>query len=954
MRKLYILGTFLILSTTLFAQTGKISGKIIDLSSGQVLASATITLIEKSQTQPADQNGGFTFARLAAGKYSLRCSYAGYKEKIIEDIEVKDNDNTSITISLEQQKLGEVVIASVRVKAAGENVSSLLIAQKNNSSVSDGISAETIKRTPDRTTGDVLKRVSGASIQDDRFAIIRGLNDRYNAAFINGAPLPSTESDRKAFAFDIIPSAILDNLIIYKTATPDKSGDFAGGIIDITTKSTSPKNFTSISFGTSFNSLLTGNARFFSENKGKKDWIGIDDGTRAIPSELPVSLNGLSTAQKAEAAKQFSNYKWGIQKRITQPNYNLQLSKGFSIQRKQKELIGALLSFNYTRNFTFNPGQRGTYDYDSDPNSPLQQRNNYSDSTYNEEVVLAALANISVKVNNRNSFSWKNNFSINTDNKLIKRLGPPDFTTDPIFFTNDRVRWFTSNQIFSSQLSGDHLVGSKKTKINWLGSYSKVIREIPNLSRTSYLGTPPSFSAFFPTGQPNPIVGSGTMLFTRSDENIKSLKAEITQPYTLMKNTQNSIKIGGGYQTRSRDFTTRLLGFAPYNSNGLTFDNSLLNLPEDQIFLPAHLGKMKNGMGGFLLEEGFIANSNYKASSDLAHGYLMSDQRFFKKFRLIYGVRVERFNQKLNTVNVGPGAAPKISIDTKVTDVLPSVNFVYALTNKMNVRLSYSQTINRPEFRELAPYLFFDYVGQYSIEGDTSLQRAEIKNYDFRYEFFPGKAQLFSVSVFYKEFKKPIEIIFIPGTTNQAAYANATSGKVYGVEAEFRTLLSTLIGIKNESSFLTKFTLSANAALMESSVKLGTVGLFDLSRFDADRFLQGQSPYLINGSLGYNDDKAGVSVTFSANRVGDRLFIAGIKDETADIYEKARTVLDFQLTKSFMKNALEIKFNARDILAQDISFYSDFDLSKSFTMRDKFFSTYKAPKVFSVSLTCKF
>ena len=766
--------------------------------------------------------------------------------------------------------------------------------------------------------------------------------------------MPSTESDRKAFAFDILPSAILDNLIIYKTATPDKSGDFAGGIIDIATKSTSPKNFTLISFGTSYNSLLTGNTRYFSENKGKKDWIGIDDGIRSIPSALPVSLNGLSTAQKVEAAKHFSNYRWGIQQRITQLNYNLQLSKGFNIHRRQKEFIGALLSFNYARNFTFNPGQRGTYDYDSNPNSPLQKRNSYNDSTYNEEVILAALANISVKVNKRNSISWKNNFSINADNKIIKRIGAPDFTTDPTFFTKDRVRWFTSNQIFSSQLNGDHLVGSKKTKINWLGSYSKVIREVPDFSRTSYIGTPPNVTAFFPNGQPNPIIGSGTMLFTGSNENIKSFKTEITQPYTLMKNTQNFIKIGGGYQSRSRDFTTRLLGLAPYSNNGVVFDNTLLELPEDQLFLPEHFGVMKNGKGGFLLDEGFISNSNYKASSDLAHGYIMSDQRFFKKFRLIYGLRVESFNQKLKTVNVGPGGSPAISLDTKVTDVLPSVNFVYALTNKMNVRLSYSQTINRPEFRELAPYLFFDYVGQYSIEGDTGLQRAEIKNYDLRYEIFPGKAQLFSVSAFYKEFKKPIEIIFIPGTTNQAAYANAASAKVYGVEAEFRALLSTLIGIKNESSILTKFTLTLNAALMESSVKLGKVGLFDISRFATDRPLQGQSPYLINGSLGFNDDETGVSATFSANRVGDRLFIAGIKDETADIYEKARTVLDFQLTKSFMNNALEIKFNARDILSQDISFYSDFDLSKSYTDRDKFFSTFKSPKVFSLSLTCKF
>ena len=194
----------------LIAQTNKVSGSVINASTGQVLASATLVLIEKSKTVIADQNGNFTFNKLEEGTYSIRCSYSGYKEKTVEEIIVKKNENTSISISLDQKKdLSEITITSTKVRAAKESISSLLIAQKNSASVSDGISAEAIKKTPDRSTSDVLKRISGASIQDDRFAIIRGLNDRYNAAFINGAPLPSSESDRKAFAFDIFPSSSL-------------------------------------------------------------------------------------------------------------------------------------------------------------------------------------------------------------------------------------------------------------------------------------------------------------------------------------------------------------------------------------------------------------------------------------------------------------------------------------------------------------------------------------------------------------------------------------------------------------------------------------------------------------------------------------------------------------------------------------------------------------------------
>ena len=956
MRKFFLLLLLIITSDVLIAQSGKITGKVINAGSGQVLTGATLTLLEKSKNETTDMNGNFIFSKLAPGSYSIKCSYVGYIEKTIDEIIIKNNDNTTLTISLEEKKSsqGEVVISSTRSRAAKESVASLLIAQKNSASVSDGISAESIKKTPDRSTSDVLKRVSGASIQDDRFAIIRGLNDRYNAAFINGAPLPSTESDRKAFAFDIFPSSILDNLVIYKTATPDKSGEFAGGIIDITTKSILPKGFTTLTFGLGYNSLITGKDRFYSENKGNKDFLGIDDGTRSIPAGIP-NVRGIKNAtfdERAALAKLFGNYKWGLKQNNTAPNFNFQVSKGFNIERKQKEFLGALFSVNYSKNYSFNEGERNSYNFDltAPPTAELLQKGKFIDSIYNSETILAALGNISIKINNHNTFNWKNNLSINTDDKLIKRIGYPDFSSDSVNLLKDAIRWYTSNQIFSTQLSGEHLISASKTKINWLGAYSNVSREIPNLSRTSYFGVAPDFFANPSNGTPSQGSGNGTMFFTNSDENIKSIKVDITQPYTFLKNSQNFVKIGAGYQIRKRYFTSRLLAFDRYNSGGVAFDYSLELLPEDKIFLPQNLGLMANGKGGFLINDGTLSNSDYDASSALTHVFIMNDQRFFKKFRLIYGVRMERFNQKLNSIK---NLSDTIQNNTTVTDYLPSVNFVYALTSKMNVRLSYSQTINRPEFRELAPYLFFDNVTQYTFEGYDTLRRAKINNYDFRYEFYPGKAQLFSVSAFYKEFENPIEIIAIPNLTNQVIYQNAASAKVYGIEAEFRTLISTILGIKKENAWLSKLTLSANVAYIKSSVKLGSLYGFDPSQLVTDRALQGQSPYLINGSLSFNDEKSGVSSTVSVNRIGDRISIAGTYNNP-NIYEKARTVVDFQLAKSLFKNKLELKITGRDILAQKLNFYFDMDESKSYTERDRYFSTYTAPRAFSFSASYKF
>jgi TonB dependent receptor/Carboxypeptidase regulatory-like domain/TonB-dependent Receptor Plug Domain len=959
MKKFYCLIILITFSQIAFAQTGKISGKVISASSGQPLSGASLTLIEKTKTKAADQNGVFSFSNLDAGTYSIKCSYAGYDAKIIEEIIVKANDNTDINISLDVKATNEVIVkAPKRIKAAGATVESLLIAQKNSTNVSDGVSNETLKKTPARTAGDAIKMVSGASIQDDKFAVIRGLNDRYNAAFINGAPLPSTESDRKAFSFDIFPSAILDNLVIYKTATPDKTGDFVGGVIDISTKATTLQNFNTISFGTSYNTLATGKTRYFSDNKSRTDFLGLDDGLRGVPKDLPETFSGGGTtaAQLIEYAKLFNNYKWGVRQAITKPNFNVQFSKGINIQRKDKEFLGAIFSLNYSKSYNVNTGNRDQF-------APITgiQFVQLTDSVYNEEIIASALANFSIKINNGNTISWKNNYSVNTDDKLIKRRNTPDIQGSPNEALRDVIRSYTSNQIFSSQLIGEHLIGNKKTKINWLAGYTKVNRD-PSLRRSSY-----SYDPIISGGLEGAVIGaaltqingSGSMFFVQSNESIKSIKLEVTQPYTLMKNAQ-SLKIGAGYLFRERAFSSRLLGFAPYKDVGVLQDNSLQELPEDQIFLPQHIGLKKSGKGGFILAEANPSNNNYDASSATAHAFLMSDQRFFKKFRLIYGVRMEQFTQKLNSpyATFSTSQLP-IIIDSTITDFLPSVNFVYALTQKMNIRLSYTETVNRPEFRELAPVVFYDYLQQYSVSGDSKIKRARIKNYDFRYEFFPGKAQLFSVSAFYKEFKNPIEFLFIPQFLgSQGFYTNTTSATLKGVEAEFRTLLSTLFGIKREKSILNKFTLSANAAFMESKVQiLDTIAGIKPDDYRSNDQIQGQSPYIINGSLNFNDDKLGFSSTLSANRIGDRIIVKGTKlNDLYNIVEKGRTVIDFQIAKLFLKNKMELKINIRDLLAQDIILYNDVnEESKSYTAdKDFIFSVYKAPKTVSFSVTYKF
>jgi len=324
----------------------------------------------------------------------------------------------------------------------------------------------------------------------------------------------------------------------------------------------------------------------------------------------------------------------------------------------------------------------------------------------------------------------------------------------------------------------------------------------------------------------------------------------------------------------------------------------------------------------------------------------MADSRFGKKLRAIYGVRYESFNQKLNSYL---DFTTPLNLNTNKDDFLPSVNLVYSLNQKQNLRFSYSKTVNRPEFRELAPFAFFDFSNRIVVGGNPNLVRASIDNFDLRYEIYPGNGQLLSFSGFYKNFTNPIELTSDPNNFNSTAYQNALEGKNLGLELEFRTLLSTLF--RNEESLvLSRFTASANAAYIFSEVKEAPFA--GVVKGAEKRPLQGQSPYLFNASLAYNDNEHGWSTTLNANRVGQRIFIVGSLNEP-DTWEQGRTIMDFQLAKTF-KEKLELKMNCRDLLRQKQVFFLDLNESKSYDKgEDPIFNTRSFGSVISISATYK-
>lgn len=937
-----IITLFLIsLSIQAFAQdknSGAIQGKITDGKTGETIPFAEIELLQNGSKVQSDLEGIYKFGKLPQGKYSIKVVYTEYPSITITDIDVVNNNVAIVDVVLNDTVAsaidGEVVVTARRNR---ESVNDLYLKQKTAPNFSDGIPAEVIRRSPDKTAGDALKRISGASIQDNKFAIIRGLNDRYNAAYLNGGPLPSSESDRKAFSFDIFPANMLDNIIISKTATPDQPAEFAGGIISINTKNIPEKKFYSFTFGSGYNTITT-----FKEQQtytgGKTDWLGLDDGSRKMPSAIPSVVDFPNNINdQAALAKQF-NTNWDLVDKKFSPNYSFQYAMGFNPKIAGRD-FGIIASLTYNRTFNYNETTRKAFATSLNPDVPSVVESNYLDKNNSEQVLAGALLNLTYSLNENNRLSFKNIYSINSDDRLINRTGERDILDANPTLIRSNARWFTSNNIYSGQLAGEHLLKTSKVRIDWTVSYSNVKRTIPNLRRSAYSRfkfindpTDPNpldtvYTASIATSTVGPNYGGG-MFFSDNNENSTSARLDVTYPMMLFKKIKSEFKTGLMAQLRKRDFNARQLGYTAYEIPGgnISFDQSLLYLPEDQIFAPENMGLITppsgptNGVGGFKLFDGTKKTDSYQASSSLSAAYLMLDNRFQLKNRLksemrvVWGVRAEYFNQILTALKDNNS---NLEINTTKLDILPSLNYIFSITKKQNVRFSYSQTLNRPEYRELAPFAFYDFTTNFVTSGNDTLLRASIQNLDLRYEYFPGRGQILSGTVFFKHFSNPIEQISRADVTNEVTYRNVPVAQNYGIEIEARSLLSALFHA-DTNSFFEQLTVYSNLSIIRSSVDVSAV----VGSGSDSRPLQGQSPYVFNAGIYYNNVKYNWNATVSLNRVGPRIAIVGNVNEP-DLWENSRTFLDFQVSKAFWQNKAEFKLNIANILAQKQVFYQN-------------------------------
>lgn len=904
----------------------KLAGKVTN-EKNEALSGISIKITGSAGGATTDVEGRYSLNLTPGKKYELEFSGVGYKGKTISDVEVLSNQVNELNIVLEIQSknLEGVVVKSQTTTARRETTASLISFQKNTNTVASVISAESIRRSPDRNTGEVLKRTPGASIQEGRFIVVRGLADRYNQAMLNGILLTSTEPDRKTFSFDLIPAQMIDNIIINKAFVPEYPGEWAGGLIQVNTKDIPSKGFLNIQVGTGFNSETTGK-KFYKDQGGKLDWLGIDDGTRDMPSSYTTKYQFgiLSPAEKTAIGKEMRNT-WVAEQTSVPINTSFQANAGFNTRLFGKTIGGNFgIIYNKSNRYLKLLNRRNNIDIVNGVLVAIET--NFDDDRYAQDISAGALGSLTVQFNPQHRISVKSIVNVNTANYVTERTGLDISRPDPLL-KGSEFR-FKQNTFFTGQLTGEHSIASS-LKFKWYGAFNILDGYIPDQRRILYsrqTDTDPYRAVISNTLSQQ----SGSRIYQSLSDYIYTGGGDLTYTFNWL-NQKQSLK--GGYMLQVKDRLFDAVLFANY----LPVDNDALKqLPAGQIFAPENFGDGSRTSNKFAFDAIIDRTYRYMANTILNAGFLQLDNQFTRSLRVVWGLRVENYDQLVGSVKKWD---PRHTL-TKVTDFLPGLNATLKLNTKTNLRLSASQTVIRPELRELADMNLYDFELNASVQGKPTLERTKVINSDIRYELYPRAGEVLTVGVFYKRFDKPIEQILNEGAGGSSTFRfeNPESATSYGAELELRKKLDFARVLKN-------FTFQANVAYIRSRVKD--------QGFDLDRPMQGQSPYVLNLGLLYDLEKAGFTTTLLFNQIGERIYLVGDKTAgagTPDTYEASRPLLDLQLAKKFIKNKAEIRLNISDILNQTQYFYQNIGDNTTFQKKtDAYRFTRKLGTTYSIT-----
>ncbi|HEU4830276.1 MAG TPA: TonB-dependent receptor [Gemmatimonadales bacterium] len=845
-------------------EPGRIVGRVVDAAQGAPISGAQVELLGSDAVVVSALDGRFSLTGVPEGPAAVRVRMIGYTAKLVSGIAVRAGEAAAQDISLEPATV-EVAEIAVTSEAERGSVSRALDEQRNAVGVVNAVSREQIQRSPDSDAGQAVQRVSGVTVQDGKYVFVRGLGERYTTTSLNGARVPSPEPERKVVPLDMFPSSLIETITTSKTYTPDQSGDFSGAQVDIKTREFPGQRQIALSVTSGFNTEATRGSVPAAPTSGG-EWLALASDERQVP--LPVANAGdLQEALPQAAINQMvSSFRpaWSPRARSVMPNMSFGLSTG-GTQALFSRSIGYLVSGTYAISQEVQTDQvRGVAIAGSEPGSTVQA-DQYAGTTGRTGVLWGGLVNLSTSLGDRTRISLNNAYNRTADNDARHEVGMSENLG--LNLAIDRLR-YVERAIRSTQLAAVHQIG-EQTRLDWSATSSGVTRREPDRSEIVYARDEGEGGAW------RWLSGSNEgAVRTFGDLAESSLEASANLTLGLGPTASSpALKLGALARHTSRDAETAAYSISAPGlaaaDRALTpeeiFDGRF-SKPDDAVFRISPLSQ-----GGA-----------YEATDRLFAGYAMGDLGLASNVRLVAGARLEASDV---TVTAEPTIGTPVTTSPSYLDVLPSAAINYNVTGQQTLRFSLSQTLSRPEYRELAEVQYREVLGGDNVVGNPGLRRTLIRNADLRWEWYPAQGEIVSVGLFAKQFDSPIERIYLATSgTRLIRYVNAEGARNYGVELDLRKNLGFLApALAGLSAF-------ANATVMHSDVEIGAS---DASRTSDNRAMVGQAPYVVNGGLTFSAG-SNASATALVNRVGRRI-VSASEAPLPDIYEEARTVMDVSL-----------------------------------------------------------
>jgi hypothetical protein len=886
-------------SAALAAQTptGKLTGRVLDSIQGLPMPGVSVAVVGTPTVAVTDVDGRYRLD-LPLGKHQIKVTLAGFEERLL-DVELTSPTIKDIDVTLALSGYSETItVAGTSVDAETSSLAAQLSERRRANTILDNLGSAEMKANADSSAAAALSRVTGLSVVNHQSVFVRGLGERYSNTTLNGATLPSTEPERKVVSLDMFPSGLLDSVSIVKSYTPDRSAEFAGGLVEISPSRMTSRPMANVAYSFGGNSQSWGQS-ILDHSAGSRDWLGLSNSSRGLPAGIPdrrVIRGGIFTPEIGVLPADLERFGEAFVNEWTPSIADGKPHQGFSASlgnRWGKFGISAGVNQSYKQEYV-----EETQVYYSQGETGLTPFSTYDYNVGSTTGTFAGIVNAGYAINANNRVSFQ---GFSTDKGRRETRTFEGFNDDIARnIRNSRLLW-TEENLRSAQFSGDHFFqGLANSRLDWRGSYARSNRDEPDARETLYQ----EISGVYRLADESQ---SGLRMFNDLDETSLDVAASWSTAFAGPRALPAMLKFGTSFTNRDRDFSHRRFRFIPINI--VRFD--LSGAPES-IFTPENIGPR------FELREETRSTDFYQAEQRVGAGFGMLDLSLTSRSRLIAGVRVEHFRQTVDTFDLFDADLDEevqtIRGEIEETDLFPSVNFVQDLGGNRNLRFGVSQTVNRPEFRELAPFEFTDIVGGRAVVGNPDLERSLIRNVDARFEWFPSSLEVIAASVFFKHFDQPIERFVEPTAQLRTSFTNAKSARNFGVELEARKRVSSA------------FSVGGNYTFVDSSITLQDFQTNVLTSLE--RPLSGTSRHVANAMVeGY---VAPVTARVLVNYFGDRIVDVGSLG-LPDILEEGRTTVDL-VVSSRLGQRFSVRFSAENLGNRPVRFLQGPETHREFTL----------------------